>query len=245
VARNAIAVEGALEMDDAAHRTSGPPASQLGHVARKVWRKLVAKKLTASDDYRRLNRFYALEDPWELGSGKDGARFLQTNSVIENRLGRVGSLLEVGCGEGHHSLHLARICDRLVGIDVSERAIARARQRLPGAEFKVCDLAGLGSRAGRFDLVVACEVLYYMKDVPAALARMSALGAACLATFYGPTARVVAPHLATVPLADRGWIFEAPHAWLYAFWRPPTYPGQGTAPAGTTRPPGPGSAPTP
>jgi SAM-dependent methyltransferase len=199
-----------------------------GRLARKVWRRLVARKLTTSDDYQRLNRFYAMEDPWELGSGRERVRFEQTNAVIEERLGRVGTVLEIGCGEGHQSLHLARICDRLVGIDVSERAVARARTRVPDAEFLVGDLGSLGQQTRRFDLVLACEVLYYVKDVPAAIARMSALGSACLVTFFCPSSRIVAPHLPPIPFADRGWIAGDSYAWLYALWRPEAPPVPGT-----------------
>ena len=211
-------------------QTKARQAGPVTRIARKVWRRLVAKDLTASDDYGKLDRFYAMEDPWEMGSNREQLRFAQTNAVIEDRLRHVGSVLEIGCGEGHQSLHLARICDRVTGIDVSERAIVRARSRLPGAEFLVGDVASLSSSGRHFDLVVACEVLYYVKDIPATLARMSDLGTACLVTFFCPSARIVAPHLASIPLADRGWIFGDPYAWLYAFWRPAPSHGQGTVP---------------
>jgi SAM-dependent methyltransferase len=201
-------------------------SDRVGRLARKVWRRLVARNLTAGDDYDRLDRFYAMEDPWELGSGREQSRFTQTNAAIQDRLGHVNSVLEIGCGEGHQSLHLARICDRVTGIDVSERAIVRARSRVPGAEFLVGDVANLSSSGRRFDLVVACEVLNYVKDIPATLARMSELGAACLVTFFCPSARIVAPHLVSIPLADRGWIGGDPYAWLYVFWRTEPSPGQ-------------------
>jgi SAM-dependent methyltransferase len=210
----------------------GPPegrSGRLGHLVRRGWRRLLGKKLTASDNYDLFDRFYAMEDPWELSAGRDQVRFAQTNALIASRLGRVGSLLEIGCGEGHQSALLSQVCDRLVGIDVSERAVSRARARVPGGEFRVGDVASLGSGAGRFDLVVAFEMLYYVKDIPATLARMSELGDACLVTFFAPAARIVAQHLASVPLADRGWMFGDPYAWLYAFWRPAASPAQGTS----------------
>ena len=219
--------------EDPGH-TAIPETGRVARLARKAWRRLVARKLTASDDYRRLDRFYAMEDPWELGSGREQLRFTQTNAIIEDRLGHVGSVLEVGCGEGHQSLHLAKVCDRVTGIDVSERAVARARARMPGAEFLVGDVASLSATPRRFELVVACEVLYYVKDIPATLARMSELGEACLVTFFCPSARIVAPHLAWVPPADRGWIYGDAVAWMSAFWRPGLSTVQGTA--SSTRP---------
>lgn len=200
--------------------------SPMNRFARKVWRRLVARKLTTSDNYGGLNRLYAMEDPWEMTSGREQRRFTETNAFIESCMGRVGSVLELGCGEGHQSVHLASICDRLVGIDVSERAIGRARVRLPHAEFRVADIATLPAGPQPFDLVVACEMLYYVKDIPATLERMGQLGSACLVTFFGPSARVVAPHLAALPLSHRGWIYSDPYAWLFAFWRPGAPAGQ-------------------
>jgi hypothetical protein len=122
-------------------------------------------------------------------------------------------------------VHLTRLCDRLYGIDVSPTAVARAQARhLPGAAFAVADVHHLPwhTDPGGFDLVVACEVLYYVRDIPAAIARMNELGSACLVTFFGPAARVVAPHLDALggPDVERGWFFHDPYAWLYAFWRP-------------------------
>lgn len=200
---------------------AGPPSvSGVSRLARKLWRRLFGRNLGRSDDYDGLNRLYAIEDPWEMGSGREQLRFRETNAFVESCVGRVGSILELGCGEGHQSAHLASVCDRLVGIDVSERAISRARTRLPNAEFMVADIASLSAPPRPFDLVVACEMLYYVKDIPATLDRMNQLGSACLVTFFGPSARVVAPHLLAQPVSRRGWIYSDPYAWLFAFWRP-------------------------
>lgn len=200
-------------------KNGSPPVFQVSRFARKVWRRLVSRKLTKSDDYQGLNRLYAMEDPWEMTSHREQLRFRETNAFIAQCMGRVGSLLELGCGEGHQSVHLAGLCDRLVGIDVSERAVNRAQARLPNAKFIVADIAGLTTAAPPFDLVVACEMLYYVKDIPATLERMNQLGSACLVTFFGPAARVVAPHLASMPVSHRGWIYGDPYEWLFAFWR--------------------------
>ena len=75
-------------------QTKARQAGPVTRIARKVWRRLVAKNLTASDDYEKLDRFYAMEDPWEMGSTREQLRFAQTNAVIEDRLRHVGSVLE-------------------------------------------------------------------------------------------------------------------------------------------------------
>ena len=50
-----------------------------------------------------------------------------------------------------------------------------------------------------FDLVVACEVLYYVKDIPRFLDRLSRLGRACLVTYYQGQAPVLDSHFASLP----------------------------------------------
>jgi len=177
------------------------------------------RNLLASDDYDGFNRLYLMEDPWEMSSEREQTRFRVTNELIAKYVGRVGSILEIGSGEGHQSLHLSRMCDRLVGIDVAERAVSRARTRVPTATFIVSDVMHLPADIGHFDLVVACEMLYAAKDIPATLASMNRLGDACLVSFFESKAHVVAPHLASLPVTERRWEFGSPYAWLFAFWR--------------------------
>lgn len=187
---------------------------------RRVWRKIAMRNLTGRDNHAQLERLYLMPDPWQMESAREQARFRHTSALIGDRVGRVTSLLEIGCGEGHQSQHLVAHCDQLFGIDVSERAVGRARTRVPQAQFAHATLDSLPWTApqGRFDLIVACEVLYYVRDVPDAVARMSALGDHCLVTFFGPAARVVAPHLSSIPRIERGWFYHDPYPWMWAFW---------------------------
>ncbi|HEX8030340.1 MAG TPA: class I SAM-dependent methyltransferase [Vicinamibacterales bacterium] len=187
-----------------------------------MWRKLALRNLTASDNHRQLDRLYALPDPWDMKSAREQHRCEMTNGIIESRMGRVGSILELGCGEGHQSRHLASLCDQLYGLDVSPRAIARAQKHVPEARFEVGTLPTVPwtPAGGRFDLVVACEVLYYVSDVPAVISRMSELGHGCLVTFFSPSAGLVAGHVDGLKGVERGWFHHAPYAWLWAFWRP-------------------------
>ena len=76
---------------------------------------------------------------------------------------RYGYGLEIGCSIGVLTQELAARCDRLLGVDISEAAIARARERLveaPNVELQVSDV-GKGFPPGPFDLVVLSEVGYY------------------------------------------------------------------------------------
>ena len=150
-----------------------------------VWRRLVLKNIRYSSDYERLDAFYAVPDPWGMTSQSEQFRFRETNRLILEKIGQQGSILEVGCGEGHQSLHLEHVCERLTGLDVSARAVSRARNRCPKSQFFVGDIFSHEVTAlVPFDLVVACEVVYYMSDVPAALEQMRALGRNCLITYF-------------------------------------------------------------
>ncbi len=199
----------------------GPAKALLRKVKRRSWMKFALRGVGGNDNFERLDLAYTVEDPWNMDSPTEQARFAATNRIIEREFGRVGSLLELGCGEGHQSAHLAQLAGQSYGLDVSAKAIERARQRLPAAEFAATDLFGQpwGEQPGRFDLVTACEVLYYLADVEATLARMSQLGRACLVTIFAPAARRVGPHLERIPGLHKDWIWHGGTVWLVAWWR--------------------------
>lgn len=153
--------------------------------AGKLWKRFRLRNLSYSDRYGAINSLYRVEDPWEMVSAKEQARFRATNELIEREFGRVNTLLEIGCGEGHQSVHLAQLADRLVGLDVSERAVERARHRCPACSFEVAELLKWSPEPEeRFDLVTACEVLYYVKNIHAAIERIRVLGKAAVITYY-------------------------------------------------------------
>lgn len=198
----------------------GAPARE---ILSKVWRRYAMRRIGANDNHAGLDKLYVLPDPWGMATTREQSRFAQTNAIIAAHAGRVGTLLEIGSGEGHQSEHLARLCDQLYGLDVSDRAVERARERLPAARFGVGEITALPwapPEGGKFDLVVACEVLYYMSDIGKAVEAMSSLGRACLVTFFCPSARRVAEHLQDLPFVRRGWIYHDPYAWLWAYWEP-------------------------
>jgi len=57
---------------------------------------------------------------------------------------------------------------RVLGTDFSSLVIAEARRRQPGVEFEVCSVYDCAS-LGRFDLVVACEVMEHLEHPDRAL----------------------------------------------------------------------------
>ena len=113
-------------------------------------------------------------DPWQFEtSDYERAKYAATLAALSRPRYRFG--LEVGCSIGVLTAELAPRCDRLLGIDVAEAALARARARLqsqsnvrfacrafPGEVQAEAPLDG-------FDLIMLSEVLYYLDA--AALAR--------------------------------------------------------------------------
>ena len=84
--------------------------------------------------------FYLLSDPWNFSGSFETGRFERTASVIEEMFGKLDAIYELGCGEGHFTSYLTNISDRVIGCDVSARALERARAHAPGAEFCRVDL---------------------------------------------------------------------------------------------------------
>lgn len=116
----------------------------------------------------RLERAYfedlyaADPDPWDFAtSAYEREKYAHTLAALEGRRYRRG--LEVGCSVGVLTEQLAECCDDLLAVDVSERAVAAARQRL-GARPRVrVQRRTLPEEMpdGPFELIVCSEVLYY------------------------------------------------------------------------------------
>jgi predicted TPR repeat methyltransferase len=115
-----------------------------------------------------FDRLYAEDpDPWDFEtSAYEGAKYHATIAALEGR--RYQSALEVGCSIGVLTALLAQRCDRLLSIDVAEKALARARERMNDQRHVTIEHREVPEEfpAGPFDLIVCSEVLYYL-DVPA------------------------------------------------------------------------------
>jgi SAM-dependent methyltransferase len=108
-------------------------------------------------------------DPWAVDSRWYEER---KRSLILAALGRRRYLrgYEAGCGNGHLALPLAARCETFVAADASEEALALARERAGldmDIEFRKLALPDQWP-AGRFDLIVLSEVLYFL-DQPSVL----------------------------------------------------------------------------
>ncbi|HEY5348367.1 MAG TPA: SAM-dependent methyltransferase [Candidatus Lustribacter sp.] len=115
--------------------------------------------------------YASADDPWSFAtSAYEAEKYDRSLAVLADRYGRG---LEIGCSIGVFTERLAQRCDQLVAVDISDRALARARQRC-AAQSQICFLRLAfphESPAPAFDLVACCEVGYYWSDADLALAR--------------------------------------------------------------------------
>ncbi|TCK20879.1 class I SAM-dependent methyltransferase [Pseudonocardia endophytica] len=111
---------------------------------------------------RHHERFYgATGDPYGFDTKPfEQAKYDELLSVLPD--GRYARGLEVGCAEGAFTERLATRCDAVVGTDISEVAIERARQRFAGRpeiELQRRTLP-LDFPDGTFDAIVCSDVVY-------------------------------------------------------------------------------------
>src|SRR5690348_2411802 len=153
---------------------------------RKYWLKWNVRQ-AATGDVSAMNRLYLVGDPWKLDTTTEHFRFRETVRIIREKIAdHFGNILEIGSGEGLQTSYLAPLADRVVGLDPSAQAAMRANARkIPNASFVVSDFNRFVNRSNEpFDLVTACEVLYYMPDIGQAYEKLNNLGRNCLITYY-------------------------------------------------------------
>jgi len=95
------------------------------------------------------------------GNGESGEKLTRVFVELVKRLEGVGSICDLGCGNGHISGRLAKLGYEVKGVDASPTGIAIARRAYPNAEF-VEALIDRDLRVGQFDLVVSSDVIEHL-----------------------------------------------------------------------------------
>jgi SAM-dependent methyltransferase len=128
--------------------------------------------LTRDEEFERQDALYAFPYHWlphldargtvrlhrELSWGLDYLTYV-THVVGLIRELQPESLCDVGCGDGRLVNLASAFVPRVVGVDVSERAVAFARAFNPGARIVCQDVSEVG---GNFDVVTLIEVLEHV-----------------------------------------------------------------------------------
>src|SRR5262245_52517412 len=80
-------------------------------------------------------------------------------------------VLDVGCGAGQTTLEAAHVAGHVLGVDVSERMLERARRRAAGAanvEFVLADAQVHAFEQGSFDVAISrCGLMFFADPVAA------------------------------------------------------------------------------
>lgn len=115
-----------------------------------------------------FDRKFRTADPWQYGSRAE--EFERITAIVNAAAGTCSprQIIELGCAEGALSRALTnRFPDAfLYGVDISPRAIARAKEKAAPSRssFEVADVRNWSPRrlSTTADLIVACDVLYYL-----------------------------------------------------------------------------------
>ena len=105
-----------------------------------------------------FNLYYATPDPWQVSRSRFRDRVLRRclKPFIRDRF-----VLELGCGEGHLTEAAFDRARSVVGIDISDVAIARAKSlELPNARFENADFLQISYRG--YEVIAAIECVHYL-----------------------------------------------------------------------------------
>jgi SAM-dependent methyltransferase len=109
-------------------------------------------------------------DPWASASPRyryQGLKYDRLVALLPER--RFTNVLDLGCGLGLLSQKLAGRADHVLGMDIAESAVERARVRaaaFPNLRFEAGDILNLPpTLLGKFDLIVVADVLYYLSPL--------------------------------------------------------------------------------
>jgi SAM-dependent methyltransferase len=140
------------------HGKDGGPVSEAEEDAQRKEREKQFHNQTFSLDDGRTggSRFYTVTEPSSDAFEAE---------ILRRAAGR--TVLEYGCGPGTHSFRLAKVAKRVIGIDISEVAIERARRRavdrgVDNVEFHVMDAESLTFPDATFDLVCGRAIVHHL-----------------------------------------------------------------------------------
>lgn len=123
-------------------------------------------------------------------------RIMQYHAWFLERIEPESRVIDLGCGEGKMCSRLAEKASEVLGVDISERNIAVARERVqhPAVRFECADITRLPLETMDYDYIILSNVLEHIED------RISLLRA------IQPLMQKGARLLLRVPMLDREWV---------------------------------------
>lgn len=104
------------------------------------------------------------DEPWEQSTREQGAfeKLVALELIRRNGYRRV---MELGCGYGDFTVKLSQVSESVLGIDVSETAINKAKERHPGLSVQQGDILDYEVyRCFRPDCIVMAEITWYVLE---------------------------------------------------------------------------------
>ncbi|GGC96532.1 hypothetical protein GCM10011512_24430 [Tersicoccus solisilvae] len=152
--------------------------------------------------------------PWDIGRPQPAFERLAAAGAF------TGPVLDAGCGTGEHALLAASVGLPVLGVDVAETALARAREKAHerglDAEFATADALDLGRLGRTFATVLDCGLFHTFdaEERPAYVASLAAVtepGGRVFVLCFSEAIRAQGPHpvsrreLEEAFSADAGW----------------------------------------
>ena len=134
-------------------------------VIHNIYKTVSERQLTNEKMKTFFEELWQHGDPWNLENSElDQTRYDSQIAILDGR--RYSQVLEIGCAAGCFTRRLAGIGDRVVALDISAAAIAKAREtKMEGGlvDFREANIMEYNPRSeGPWDLVVMSETIYYL-----------------------------------------------------------------------------------
>jgi ubiquinone/menaquinone biosynthesis C-methylase UbiE len=103
------------------------------------------------------------QNMWDHGSRKD------IIPLLEKHLENGSKLVDVGCGDGYGTYKLQKLGHEVMGLDISEEMIEKAKERIQNIPFQVADVNHLPLSDESVDAILSINVLEWV-EVPSVAA---------------------------------------------------------------------------